>query len=138
MTSHPLTASHAPQAQADHVEDLAQLAVDAAQTDDDVELVAVGPEGFTYAEMVKLVRDKTGSRCWVVPAPKALAYVAGRVLGRFLNDIVLTRDEIKGLSRGLLVSRSKQPAPTRLTEWLHENAHHLGNSYANEVQRHYG
>ena len=122
------------------VEDLARLAVDVAQSNEDIEMDAVGPDVFTYAEMIRLVRDKTGSRCWVVPSPKILTYLVGRVLGHFLNDIVLTRDEIEGLSRGLLVSRSDRPAPapTRLAHWLDENAHHLGNSYANEVARHYG
>ena len=122
------------------VEDLARLAVDAAAGDDNVEMDAVGPEVFTYAEMVRLMRDKIGARCLVMPSPKILTYLAGRVLGHFLHDIVLTRDEINGLSRSLLVSPSDRPAPapTRLTEWLDENAHHLGNSYANEVARHYG
>ena len=121
------------------VEDLAQLAVDAAEANDNIEIDAVGPEVFTYAEMVRLVRDKIGARCWVAPSPKLLTYLAGRALGYFLKDVVLTSDEIKGLSRGLLVSRSDQPAPapTRLTEWLDENAGSLGNSYANEVSRHY-
>ena len=122
------------------VEDLAQLAVDYAQSDDNVEIDAVGPEVFTYAEMVKLVRDRTGSHCCVVPSPKPLTYLAGRVLGWLLKDIVLTNDEIKGLSRGLLVSHSDNPAPapTKLTEWLDQNAGQLGTKYANEVSRHYG
>ena len=65
---------------------------------------------------------------------------AVRILGMMLKDIVLTRDEIKGLSRGLLVSNSEQPAPapTRLTEWLDQHAGQLGVKYANEVSRHYG
>ena len=122
------------------VEDLAKLAVDAAASDDNVEMDAVGPEVFTYAEMVKLVRNKTEARCWVVPAPKPLTHLAGRVLGWMLKDIVLTNDEIKGLSRGLLVSHSDDPAPapTKLTEWLDHNAPQLGTKYANEVSRHYG
>ena len=122
------------------VEDLAKLAVDAAASDDNVEINAVGPEVFTYAEMVKLVRNKTEARCWVTPAPKALTYLAGRALGWMLKDIVLTKDEIKGLSRGLLVSHSDDPAPapTKLTEWLDQNAPQLGAKYANEVSRHYG
>ena len=108
--------------------------------DESIEMDAVGPEVFTYAQIVRLVRDKIGARCWVVPSPNAVTYLAGRALGWLLNDIVLTRDEIKGLSRGLLVSRSNQaaPAPTKLTEWLDQNAQHLGNSYANEMARHYG
>ena len=121
------------------VEDLAQLAVAHSQSDDNIELDAVGPEVFTYAQLVQLVRDKTGSRCWIAPSPKFITRLAARALGSFLNDIVLTRDEIKGLSRGLLVSQSDQPAPapTRLTEWLEQNAQNLGNRYANEVSRHY-
>ena len=122
------------------VEDLACLAVECSQSEENIELDAVGPEVFTYAQLVRLVRDKTGSRCWVAPSPKPLTHLAGRALGWLLKDIVLTKDEIKGLSRGLLVSKSEQPAPapTRLTEWLEQNAQHLGTHYANEVSRHYG
>ncbi len=122
------------------VEDLAALAVESAQTDENVEMDAVGPEVFTYAELVKLVREKTGARCMVVPAPKWATLAAGKVLGRLMGDILITRDEIKGLSRGLLVSHASAPAPalTALTEWLNENGGDLGKSYASEVKRHYG
>lgn len=121
------------------VEDLAELAVRTSRVDENIEIDAVGPEVFTYAEMVKMVRDKTGSRCLVVPSPGWLTCAAGRVLGVFLDDIVLTMDEIRGLSAGLLVSRSgaEPPAPTRLSEWLDLNAADLGQRYASEVQRHY-
>ena len=121
------------------VEDLAQLAVEASRGHENIEVDAVGPDVFTYAGMVKMVRDKTGSKCVVVPSPKWLTYAAGRLLGIFLDDIVLTMDEIRGLSAGLLVSRSgaEPPAPTRLSEWLDQNAAGLGQRYASEVQRHY-
>ena len=121
------------------VEDLARLAVDAAQGEDNVEIDAVGPEVFTYAGMVRLIRDRIGAHCLVLPSPPALTYAAGRVLGLFLGDIVLTRDEIKGLSAGLLVSKaeSQPPALTRLSEWLEENGAELGRRYASEIQRHY-
>ena len=121
------------------VEDLAELAVAAARGSDNVEIDAVGSEVFTYAEMVKMVRDKTGSRCLVMPSPGWLTYAAGRFLGIFLNDIVLTWDEVKGLSAGLLVSKSGTEPPTRtkLSEWLDENGSELGRRYASEIQRHY-
>ena len=121
------------------VEDLARIAVEASRSHDSMEVDAVGPEVFTYAEMVKMVRDKTGSRCLVAPSPKWLTYAAGRLLGIFLDDIVLTMDEIRGLSAGLLVSRSgaEPTAPTRLSEWLDENGSELGQRYASEVKRHY-
>ena len=121
------------------VEDLARMAVEASRTDENVEMDAVGPEIFTYAEMVRMVRKRTGARCLITPAPKWLTFLAGRALGLMTGDIVLTRDEIKGLSRGLLVSRTDEPAPapTRLSEWLVENGGELGKRYASEVKRHY-
>ena len=56
-----------------------------------------------------------------------------------LDDIVLTMDEIRGLQGDLLVSKSTEPGPcpTRLSEWLKENAEQLGKSYTSEVKRHY-
>ena len=121
------------------VEDLAELAVEASRGHDNIEIDAVGPEVFTYAQMVKMVRDKIGSRCLVVPSPKLLTYAAGRLLGIFLDDIVLTMDEIRGLSAGLLVSKSgaEPPTRTRLSEWLDQHGSELGRRYASEVQRHY-
>ena len=121
------------------VEDLADLAVEASRGSENIEVDAVGPEVFTYAEMVKMVRDKTGSMCLVMPSPKWLTYAAGRFLGIFLDDIVLTMDEIRGLSAGLLVSRSgaEPPADTKLSEWLDLNGADLGLRYASEVRRHY-
>ena len=121
------------------VEDLADLAIEASRGSENIEIDAVGPEIFTYADMVKMVRDKAGSRCLVMPSPKWLTYAAGRFLGIFLDDIVLTMDEIRGLSAGLLVSRSGAvpTGHTRLSEWLDRNAAELGQRYASEVQRHY-
>lgn len=122
------------------VEDMAHLAVTASESDQNTEMDAVGPETFAYADLVRLIRDKTGSHCVVLPAPKGLTYTAGRALGHILHDIVLTRDEIKGLSRGLLVSHTEEspPGATRLTEWLDQNAQHIGQTYSNEIARHYG
>ena len=121
------------------VEDLARLAVDCAEGDENIEIDAVGPEVFTYAEFVKLVRKSIGTRCWVTPAPKWLTHLAGRALGMVMGDIVLTKDEITCLSRNLLISSSSYlpPAPTRLSEWLEEHGRELGRKYASEVARHY-
>ena len=121
------------------VEDLAALAVESARTDENLEVDAVGPEVFTYADLVRLVRKKARAKCLVLPAPKWATLAAGRLLGYMLGDIVITKDEIKGLSRGLLVSRADTPTPTttKLTEWLDKNGQKLGRKYASEVGRHY-
>ena len=121
------------------VEDLAELAVRAGEQQQNMEMDAVGPEVYSYAMLVKTIRGKIGTRCAILPMPSEITYLAGRALGMMLGDIVLTWDEIKGLSRGLLVSKSGElpPCPTRLSEWLNQHGNQLGQRYANEVKRHY-
>ena len=85
---------------------------------ENVEIDAVGPEVCSYAMLVKTIRSKIGARCAVLPMLDSITYLAGKALGLMLDNIVLTRDEIGGLSRRILVSRSGEPAPcpTKLSE----------------------
>jgi len=60
-----------------------------------------------------------------------------KVLGALKGDVLLTQEEIDGLTRGLL--KSKAPAIGRLSfrEWLDGAAGELGREYRNEVKRHF-
>jgi NADH dehydrogenase len=62
---------------------------------------------------------------------------AARALGLLLGDVVLTADEIKGLTSGLLVSRHPPLGRIAFTDWLEGHATSLGQSYANELRRHF-
>ncbi len=117
--------------------DLAKLAAEQGEQKEDVTLDAVGPEVFTYAELVRLVRKKIKSRALIVPVPASLALLAGKLLGPLVGDVIITRDEIRGLMAGLLVSSDEPTCPTRLSEWLEENAESLGRRWASELARHY-
>ena len=121
------------------VEDLARLAVDMSDRDHDVEMDAVGPDVFTYNEMVSMVREKTATSARLMHAPPSLVMLAGSMLGLLVRDVVLSRDEVAGLSANLLVSNSAEPPPGRihLSDWLDENGRSLGRQYANEMARHY-
>ena len=121
-----------------HVVDLARLAVSHSQEDDNVTIDAVGPEVFTYRELLETLCDATNSRCRLIPAPHRMVYLSGKILGKIVSDTTLvTREEIEGLTRSLLVSDSTDPAPcpTILSEWLLENAALLGRHYASEQAR---
>ena len=61
----------------------------------------------------------------------------GRIMGRLVGDVVITRDEIDGLMADLLVSHDAPTCPTRFSEWLATNAESLGRVYANELKRHF-
>lgn len=136
---HPIFGNGEYRVQPIFVEDLAQLAVNLGQRSDNVALDAVGPEVYTYREMVSLIAEKIGVRTRFVRVNPSLALMASRIMGIFLRDVVLTRDEIDGLMADLLVSKSGEPPPgsTRLSDWLDANAHTLGKGYESELDRHY-
>ena len=58
----------------------------------------------------------------------------------FLGRCDQSQPFLQWLERNLLVSKSPvpSPCPTRLSEWLGQNAKRLGTAYANELSRHYG
>ena len=121
------------------VEDIADLSIRLGEGDENVEMDAVGPEVFSYSDYVKLVRRTIGAKCVVLKTPPGLALLGSKLVGAFVNDVTLTRDEIDGLSAGLLASAETGEAvlPTRLTQWLPDNADGLGRRYASEIERHY-
>jgi nucleoside-diphosphate-sugar epimerase len=120
-----------------HVDDFAQICLRAARGDTDEMTDAAGPDTMTYEQLVRAVRDALGRRTPIVHAPPAAVAALSRALGVVVRDVVLTADEIRGLTAGLLVSH--QPALGRVSflEWLKENASTLGRAYANELDRHF-
>lgn len=119
------------------VEDVAGMAVKAARDAEDTIIDAVGPETFTFNELVRLIAGKIGKKARTVHVPESMALFASRVIGYVVDDVVLTRDEVAGLTSGLLVSDSPPTGSTRLSEWLGDNADVLGRRYASELGRHY-
>ncbi len=120
-----------------YVDDLAQLAVEAAHRDDSYVQDAVGPEIFTYDELVELVRQAVGSRAGLWHLPPRLVWMAASVLSLFLGDVLLTWEEVVGLMDNLLVSKQPPPAKTRLSDWVREHLDTLGREYHSELKRHF-
>jgi len=119
------------------VEDVADIAVAMAGRAESAVVDAVGPDTFTFNELVRLIASKTGSRARIIHLPAGPALFASRLIGHVVRGVVLTRDEVAGLTSGLLISRAPSTCPTRLSDWLDENAAALGTRYASELARHY-
>ncbi len=119
------------------VEDLAELALASGRSEKNVVLDAVGPETFTYDALVQLIRQAIGSRARITYQPAPLIRLASKILGLIVDDVVLTKDEIKGLTADLLVSHNPPTGHTSLREWIAANARSLGTTYASELGRHY-
>lgn len=71
----------------------------------------------------------------MVSLPPGLGYWLAAGLGRIVGDVVLTRDEIRGLMAGLLAVDSPPTGMTRLTDWVRQHAGTVGQRYANELAR---
>ncbi len=119
------------------VEDVAELAVKAAEGEGNITLDAVGPEIFVFNDLVKLIAKHLNSRARIVHLPPSLALLLSRVVGCIVRDVVLTQEEVRGLLDNLLVSSAAPTGWTRFSEWIGRNGMTLGAHYSSELGRHY-
>ncbi|MCH7737277.1 MAG: NAD(P)H-binding protein [Chloroflexi bacterium] len=120
-----------------HVEDVAESAVVAAQQSENTIQDCVGPEVYTYEQLIRLIAGSVGSKTKFAHLPPGLALFFAKIAGLLVRDVVLTRDEIDGLMAGLLVSDGPTNCKTSFSRWLEENRGTLGRSYSSELDRHY-
>lgn len=120
-----------------HVVDLATLTVEAVYAKDNYVIDTVGPDSYTFKELVKLVGDTIGNKRPLVPVPPRLALFAAQIISLFVRDVVLTPEEVDGLMANLLVSREPARGKILFKEWLRENRDNVGIRYASELKRHY-
>ena len=120
-----------------YVEDMANLCIEHGYAQDNCIVDAIGPQTFTFNELVRLVAEKIGRRVWLLHLPPPLALFLSQAIGLWLRDVLLTPDELAGLSADLLVSPQPPTGRTTLGDWLAANADQVGQRYASELQRHY-
>jgi len=119
------------------VEDLADLAVKLAGRHEDLVVDAVGPEVYTFDELVRTIAEALRRKVVIVHCRPGFATAVAALIGRLLGDEMLTADEVRGLSAELLISSGPPTCQTGLRKWLHAGAETLGSEYASELQRHY-
>jgi NADH dehydrogenase len=118
-----------------YVEDLAALAVQAGMASENEVIQAIGPETFTYRDLVAEIAARIGVRRPILSVPPALGFLAGQVLGALVGDVLITREEIDGLMADLLYVSAPPAGATRLTDWISHNASTLGRTYTSELAR---
>ncbi|PYT56569.1 MAG: epimerase, partial [Acidobacteria bacterium] len=120
-----------------YVEDMARLIADAVERDGNAVLDAVGPETYTFRELVRQIAAQLRRRTRLVHLPMPVAYVSTLLAGQLVGDVVLTWEEYKGLMGDLLAPDGPSSGETSLSQWLAANREHIGTKYASEVARHY-
>lgn len=118
-----------------HVEDFASIIVDECAASGDRTMDAVGPESFSFRELVSMLATAIGVRRPLVSVPRFLGYLVARIVGLFVRDVVLTHDEIAGLTANLLASDAPSMGSISLSDWAREHRQTLGVRYASELAR---
>lgn len=119
------------------VEDLAEIAIQQSTSTSGSMVDAIGPETFTFQELVALIAENIGKDPKVVKVPASLGIFSGRILGVFLRDVLLTRNELKGLMDEMLTSDQAPNGTTSFSDWLEKNKSMVGGFYSSEIARHF-
>ena len=118
-----------------YVDDLARAATERVSGDRDDVLEAIGPETFSYRELVARVSRAIGVKRPIISVSPALGYWSCRLVGLFVGDVVITREEIRGLMEGRLYVAARPLGVTKLTEWIDRHRDTLGRHYTSEMAR---
>ena len=118
-----------------YVDDLAELAVKQGRESANTIVDAIGPETFTYRDLVREIGAIIGKPRPIISLPPSLGYASGWLIGKFTGDVVITREEIEGLMAGLLYVDSPPAGSTKLSEWIRDHADTLGQRYTSELAR---
>jgi NADH dehydrogenase len=118
-----------------HLDDFVTLLVRAGTEKENQVLDAVGPESFSFRELVETIGQIIDCPRKIISISPWLGWFAGKLMGLYTRDVVITWEEIGGLMAGLLAVKSAPLGTTRLTEWARANRDTLGRNYASELAR---
>jgi NADH dehydrogenase len=120
-----------------YVGDVADLCVELGRTSVSTRIDACGPETFAFDDLVYVVGRAIGRNPRLLHLPPLLVLATTRVMGLIVRDVVLTRDEIRELSEGLLASAAPPSCTTRFSEWVEIHRADVGRRYASELGRNF-
>ncbi|HEU0000063.1 MAG TPA: NAD(P)H-binding protein [Ktedonobacteraceae bacterium] len=120
-----------------YVEDMADLVVEAGQQQGNSIFDAVGPDIYTFEQLVRLIMEKLHRRVILTHVNPNVALSLAKLIEPFLGDVLITREEVFGLMANLLISHQPPTGHVRLSDWLEEHSTSVGKKYASELARHY-
>jgi NADH dehydrogenase len=119
------------------VDDVAEIAVASGRSMTSTTLDAIGPEAFSFKQLIRVIAKNIRPNVKLIHVRPALGIALGRVIGLPLRDILLTRDELRGLMDGLLTSDQQPNGIRRFSQWMETYHREVGSAYASELGRHF-
>ncbi len=120
-----------------HVDDVGRLCADLGAADTNEIIDSVGPETFTFDELVETIRQAVGARSKLVHAPARLAMLGASAAGVLVRDVILTDHEMGGMMAEVAFSSGPTTGRQRFGEWLASESSTLGRVYSSELARHF-
>jgi NADH dehydrogenase len=120
------------------LDDTARIIVSAVEESSNIEVDAAGKTVMTFREYVELLARACGVRRLIFGAPAWLSFFALRIVDGIMSDITLTKEELLGLEQELLLSHEPAQGEESVEEWLMKNGDALGQTYLNDIDRHFG
>ena len=117
-----------------HVKDVARVAVEQGESRENVTIDVTVPETFRYKEYIGVMAKSMSLRRIILPMPPFVGWLFGKFLGLLLQDLVITRAEIKGLRRGLMASDEDPLGQLKFSEWIAEHGKDFGKRYQNDLK----
>lgn len=118
-----------------YIDDFATLAADQGKIRENSIINAVGPESFTYKELVRTIGRIIGKNRPIISIHPLAGYLFAKAVGWLVRDTFLTWEEIKGLMAGTLAADTPPVGTTKLTDWVSRHSETLGKKYTNELAR---
>jgi uncharacterized protein YbjT (DUF2867 family) len=117
------------------IEDMARLAIAEGSKRGRRIVQAIGPETYTFKEMVKGLATAMGLKRLVLPMPASVGWTLGQAMGLALHDGLITWGEIKALMVDKLYVDAPAAGKTNLMQWARQNGDSIGYRYRSELQR---
>lgn len=120
-----------------HLDDVAELCVGLSQVEEPLTVDAVGPDTFTFEELVRQIRGAVGSRSRIVHVDPRVARLTASAIGLVVRDVLVTDHELGGLMTEKAFSDAPTTGALRFADWVRESGPELGRRYASEIARHF-
>jgi uncharacterized protein YbjT (DUF2867 family) len=117
------------------VRDLADLCVGQGALRQNCIINAIGPETFTFKELVQITAAIIGVKRLIIPTPAVVGLLVSKIISLCVGDVMITLDEMKALMSNLLYVDSPPTGHTKLTDWIRQHKDSLGKTYTSELSR---
>src|SRR5258708_35339604 len=105
---------------------MADLVVNAGQQDENILLDAVGPDIFTFEELVRLIAGNVHLHVMYIHTNPGLAFYLAKLIEPVVGDVLITHNEIAGLMANLLFSQKQPRGLTQLSACCERTASTIG------------